>query len=103
MVGVGVPDAGGRGEVEAPVGRDLVVVVDAGPGFTEAAGGAVGFVDDNKVPGGQVVVAVGGDDGGQGGVGGTALLPPSLRPARTVGRLTGMPVTWVRERKPPAE
>lgn len=70
MVGVGVPDAGGRGEVEAAGGGDLVVVVDPGPGFPEAAGGAVGFVDDDEVPGLQVVVSVGGDDGGQGGVGG---------------------------------
>ncbi len=45
-------------------------MVDACPGFSEAAGGAVGLVDDDEVPGRQVVVSVGVDDGGEGGVGG---------------------------------
>ncbi|WP_406733614.1 hypothetical protein [Streptomyces sp. NBC_01794] len=51
-VAVGVPDAGGGGEVEAAGGGDLVVVVDGRPGLAETAGGAVGLVDDGEVPGG---------------------------------------------------
>jgi uncharacterized protein with ACT and thioredoxin-like domain len=39
--------------VEAAGCGDLVVVVDGGPGLAQAAGGAVGLVDDHEVPGGR--------------------------------------------------
>lgn len=45
FLAVGVPDAGGGGQVEATGGGDLGVVVDGRPGLTETAGCAVGLVD----------------------------------------------------------
>src|SRR4051812_14523290 len=70
---------GSGGQIEAAGGRNLVVVVDCGPGLAETAGGAVRLVDDHQVPGGHAVVAVGGDHGGQGGVGGVGGDRPGRR------------------------
>lgn len=65
-------------------------MVDRGPRFTEAAGRAVRLVDDDQVPGGQLVVAVGGDHCGQGGVGGVGGYRARSRLADVGGQFAGV-------------